>query len=714
MNPFNNSDTNSDVLSSLLNIKRHFEGLQGLSDEQAQRIRSASSLLSEHLLSGNLFICQGVEEATTLNAFVDAILSILSHLSTRIETFRLDFGNFLHSHSSEQTKLLCELDQVCQDAIALGDKQHLVHSMDGLRKQLVDRDRIIAELVQHVDVLEAKERHLPEQLQTASEKHRHEVSVLQAAHFHEATCLRDRISVLDMQLRSRESTLARLGKVLKQCANETRHFKRALSRSNSALDASLLEHEQVISQVLPQVLARSLLHTNELCTLAGGLDALSGDCDLAWAHQRIALSAAQGRMDSLQMQVEQVKRTFALHYRTLQDRSRDLTRQNSLLSQKSSDLQGECERSTAALNQLTSRLQDVEGSLRERDALIARLEKAAQAQKASFEGKIRQAISAAESKIRASAVDFEALLGQVQENHKQDLERMQREQKQIVDAIKAQHAADVERIQAGQSDFIDRLKKQQKEEIDRGKQRHETPRNHMATAPKKETVERSGGVGEDASSMAKKRRFLIAEPSTNQNSTLPLTKKSPIQNPFIVLSGFRGSDQSELQKLVQGLGGSVVEGIEFPPQATHVLRPANYLSLRSIYGLFSGRWLVTDAWLRESVSAGFFVEEEHFGQTAVIENAPMKLGPQQQLCVRTLKHTPRYARQDATYAQMRQVLCSVGSSFDPVDEDDPDRDGIVLRAEDETFPNAVSIRELFTHLIPSIINNNNSHKDNKH
>jgi len=81
------------------------------------------------------------------------------------------------------------------------------------------------------------------------------------------------------------------------------------------------------------------------------------------------------------------------------------------------------------------------------------------------------------------------------------------------------------------------------------------------------------------------------------------------------LEGFTISVKNELMKIVQVLGGEIIDEQkdEFDPKVTHVVCPPQVRTMKILAAALTQKWLVHPDWIRKSKEAGYFVDETQYG-----------------------------------------------------------------------------------------------------
>ena len=144
----------------------------------------------------------------------------------------------------------------------------------------------------------------------------------------------------------------------------------------------------------------------------------------------------------------------------------------------------------------------------------------------------------------------------------------------------------------------------------------------------------------------------------------------------VVFCGIHSTEESTTMQIqLQQLGATVLDGPGIPRGTTHLVTPHAYASPRSIYGFFSGRWVVNVDWVADSARAGKLLAESFYG-TRVTEQK------------RRLLQRIYYSRafeQDPTFSQLVLVAKCNRSEFVRVDHVEPAHrsECVVLLAEEE-------------------------------
>jgi hypothetical protein len=85
----------------------------------------------------------------------------------------------------------------------------------------------------------------------------------------------------------------------------------------------------------------------------------------------------------------------------------------------------------------------------------------------------------------------------------------------------------------------------------------------------------------------------------------------------ISFSGFKQSDdlytlkaKKEYYAMAQKLGANVLSSDKFDTATTHIVAPPGSRTMKTLVGCLMGSWVVTPAWITDSVKAGKFLPEK--------------------------------------------------------------------------------------------------------
>lgn len=86
--------------------------------------------------------------------------------------------------------------------------------------------------------------------------------------------------------------------------------------------------------------------------------------------------------------------------------------------------------------------------------------------------------------------------------------------------------------------------------------------------------------------------------------------QSPLtESPYIMmLLGMTEDDKNRYMRIVEELGGTVSTAQNFDPLTTHVITLKPSRSERHLAAIASGKWMLFNSFLDDSLKAGFFVK----------------------------------------------------------------------------------------------------------
>ncbi|ELU09317.1 hypothetical protein CAPTEDRAFT_197230 [Capitella teleta] len=90
----------------------------------------------------------------------------------------------------------------------------------------------------------------------------------------------------------------------------------------------------------------------------------------------------------------------------------------------------------------------------------------------------------------------------------------------------------------------------------------------------------------------------------------PLTSVMPSHR--LLLTGFGPGERSEANKQIRALGGKFINANEYRADCTHIVCKNPSRSEKFLSGCLEGKWILTPAYLRDSVQNGAWLPEEAY------------------------------------------------------------------------------------------------------
>ena len=113
------------------------------------------------------------------------------------------------------------------------------------------------------------------------------------------------------------------------------------------------------------------------------------------------------------------------------------------------------------------------------------------------------------------------------------------------------------------------------------------------------------------------------------------------------LAGYSSEDKAHMVRCASKLGIKLHSGADFSSDVTHMIAPRGSRTIKVLAATLQGRWLMSSAWLGDSLRAGRLLPEKDYGE-AFVDQQPFRH--------RTFAFSPGFARMREEKKQNARVL----------------------------------------------------------